>query len=196
LIRGFAVPKRGWLAVPALLLAGLPAFVLRFATEPPVAHTGGFGEPSCHTCHFDEPLNDPAGKIVVEGVPDRYLPGERYQLVVRLSRPGQARSGFQLSSRFASGPDAGAQAGGLHPPDDRVSISETVAGTQYASHNLAGTRPASDSVAEWRLEWTAPDDGGSVVFHVAGNAGNGDDSPFGDFIHTDSLVSTSRKPRS
>lgn len=36
--------------------------------------------------------------------------------------------------------------------------------------------------------WRAPEGLGSVVFHIAANAANGDDSPLDDFIYTREFV--------
>ena len=33
-------------------------------------------------------------------------------------------------------------------------------------------------------EWTAPDRGGPVIFHVAANAADGNESAAGDFVYT------------
>ena len=35
-----------------LLLAVAPLILYAFASDPPPAHTGGFGEPNCTFCHF------------------------------------------------------------------------------------------------------------------------------------------------
>src|SRR3989442_11863996 len=77
---------------------------------PPVAHTGGFGEPTCRACHQDEPLNAPGGSLRIEGLPRRYEPGRAYMLTVVLRRSGLGRAGFELSTRVADGQEAGSQA--------------------------------------------------------------------------------------
>ncbi len=61
---------------------------------------------------------------------------------------------------------------------------------QYAQHTRAGAFTETPGVARWSIIWTAPSTGGtSVVFHVAANATNDDDSEFGDFIYTRGRVS-------
>jgi hypothetical protein len=47
----------------------------------------------------------------------------------------------------------------------------------------------SAGAAKWTFEWTAPDDG-AAIFHLTGNAANGDDSPLGDFIYAASKRTT------
>ena len=66
-------------------------------------------------------------------------------------------------------------------------------GVQYASPVRPGIQLTAAGRIEWVIEWTAPATAaGPVVFHAAGNAANGDESQFGDFIHTASQ--TSRAP--
>jgi hypothetical protein len=52
-----------------------------------------------------------------------------------------------------------------------------------------GTVPVSADTARWRLLWTAPNDGGTIVFHAVANAANADDSPLGDFVYAASASS-------
>jgi hypothetical protein len=162
-----------------------------YSEGPPVAHTGGFGEPTCRQCHSDNPLNDAAGSLQLEGIPDSYEPNEQYRIAVALRSPGVRRAGFQLSARFASGPHAGTQAGGLSPVDERVEvISSGQHLVQYAQHTREGTFGEAPGITVWSVTWQAPSEGNeSVAFHVAANASNDDDSEFGDFIYTHEAVS-------
>lgn len=177
------------LPVACALLLGLvfagtvpPAVnVHRYAANPPLAHTGGFGEPTCRACHFGQPLNASGGSLAVTGLPDTYVPGKRYRLTLRLHRPDLGRGGFELTARF---PD-GTQAGSLRAADEGATVTTIdTSGVQYAHHTPAGTEPAAPDTARWTLEWTAPPSGGLVVIHAATNAANFDASAFGDFIYT------------
>jgi hypothetical protein len=161
-----------------LLLAGTA-----FIDGPPPANTGGFGEPTCQQCHGGAELNAPGGNLVLRGLPAHYTPGEIYRLEVVLSRPEMKLGGFQLSARYAEGARQSEQAGVLAPLEERSKIRET-GSIQYIGHSRQGTLTTADSV-RWALEWQAPaDTGAPVVFHVAGNAANGDESQFDDFIYT------------
>lgn len=152
-----------------------------YAEDPPLAHTGGFGEPTCQACHFDQPLNAPDGSLTLTGVPDQYVPEVAYRITVALRRPDIGRGGFELSARF---PD-GAQAGTLRSTTDRVNVStEGALGVQYAHHTATGATPTAPELASWTLEWVAPTQPDSVVFHVSANAANFDASEFGDFVYT------------
>ena len=183
-------------ALAALLAAGAlasPAVARRLSDRPPPAHTGGFGEPTCTVCHADGAVDDERGSIALEGLPASYVPGERYVLTVSLAHPELRVGGFQLSARYAEGGKASLQAGVLRALDDRVDVTTPQElPVQYARQTAAGLIPAkadSKRIA-WRVEWIAPSDGGSVVFHVAANVANDDSSPLGDLIYTRSFEGT------
>lgn len=175
-------------------LAGFAALgAVRYADGPPAAHTGGFGEPTCLRCHADAPPNDGAARLTLDGGPETCAPGQSYPLTLRLARAEMARAGFQMSARFATGPSAGEQAGALSAADDRVQVvagrARTAAGdstlVEYAQHTVPGTRLVGTDSAAWTIGWTVPEEAtGPVVFHVAANAANDDDSEFGDHIVT------------
>lgn len=178
-------PSAGLVALSAAVLLA-PALLLAFQEGPLPAHTGGFGEPSCHFCHYDNPVNDHGGTLDLTGVPDLYTPGEAYPLTVRLARPGARRAGFQLSVRFAGGPVRGQQAGRLEPAAGGLQIVKAdETGVDYLTHDESGSRADSSGAAAWRFRWVAPSaPAGPVLFHVAANAGNGDQSPLGDYVYT------------
>ena len=159
----------------SVVAAGRAAYDAR----PPLAHTGGFGESSCRECHFDGPARPPE-MLALGGVPERYQPGVRYRLDSSILDTTAHAGGFQLAARVAAGPRAGTQAGTLCAHDKRVTVvADTATGVQYASH--AGAARA-DSLT-WSVDWDAPsDDVGAVIFHVAANSANDDDSMLGDVI--------------
>lgn len=165
---------------------------------PPPAYTGGFGEPTCRACHADAPLNEASGTLAIDGVPDRYQPGRTYELAVTLRRDGMQRSGFELAARLADGDGAGTQAGGLAPAEDRSAVvRDSATRVEYLTHTLVGTSVAAGGPGRWPFRWTAPAGaaGQAVVFHVAANAANDDDSPFGDFIYVRALRALAGTPR-
>jgi len=154
-----------------------------YADGAPPGFSGGFTEDSCQACHFHETLNAPPGRVAIEGVPERFASGERYAVTVTLTRAGLKLAGFQLTARFK---DGGAQAGTLAPgvgEMERVKV-ERQGEIEYAGQQKAGASPGSDDAATWTVQWTAPSGGGAVVFHVAANAADGNDSADGDFVYT------------
>jgi hypothetical protein len=158
-----------------------------YAEGAPPGFSSGFEEQSCHACHFHADVNASPGRVALEGVPERYESGRPYSLTIVLSRPAMKVAGFQLAART----DAGTQAGTLAPgPEerDRVGI-DTQGGIQYANQRAKGTSPAADGTMRWTIVWTAPMHGGSVRFHVAANAADGDGTAEGDYIYLASAAS-------
>jgi hypothetical protein len=182
------------LVAPALLLLLLSAAAARapFPVAPPPATTGGFGEPTCQSCHDGNALDDTTGVLELRGIPEAgWEPGRRYRVTIALRRPGMRRGGFEAAARWAAGADSGRQAGRWATPDPRT------AGTPhhdvvFVHHTEAGTEPATDS-ASWTAEWTAPDAPGEVVFHVAAVAADGGGSSFDDYVYARGFVRAGRR---
>lgn len=155
-----------------------------FRDGPPARVSGGFGEETCIACHFGSAAeNDPSGGLEIAGVPEGYTPGESYTVTVTLTRPGMVAGGFQLTSRFQ---EDGRQAGELSPGENdqaRVGFT-TEREVVYAHHLLPGITPTAADANRWTLRWKAPESGGTVVFHLVGVAGDGDESQFGDYVFT------------
>jgi len=173
------------------LLATFPLIVAAYREGPAPAMTGGFGEKTCHTCHFDNPLNAKGGWLRVDGVPPGYTPGQEYAISVLVHRAGIKRAGFELAVRFTGGAAKGQQAGTLRAPDARTQIISAPGGSiRYIQHTKLGSDLVASAEGRWTIEWTAPAAPASaVVFHVAGNAANDDASPLGDFIYTTTVTS-------
>ncbi|HET6360430.1 MAG TPA: choice-of-anchor V domain-containing protein [Gemmatimonadota bacterium] len=171
------------LAVAAGYLAAYPdapGFV--YPDAPPPGTTGGFGEPTCVSCHFAT-TPDTLGELVLRGLPATFERDRTYELTVELSRPDMAAAGFQLSARFAAGPDRGRQAGVFRVLGDDTAITAQ-SGVDYVHQTLAGAVPSTPGIARWRIEWAAPGERSARVrFHLAANAANGDESPLGDRVY-------------
>lgn len=166
-----------------------------FRDGPPAAVTGGFGEDSCHACHWGDEPNDREGTLSITGLPRRFEAGRTYALGVTLTRPGMRVGGFQLAARFAH---TGEQAGALNPGDgegERVSVL-TAGGIEYIQHLLGGIPRVAPDTARWTVEWTAPPEPGDrVIFHAAGVAGDDDESQIGDRVYTVEAVTRPRGHR-
>lgn len=189
----FAIRVGAVLAAVVLLAAASP--LSPFRDGPPAAVTGGFGEDSCIACHFGSEPNEPGGKLVLAGVPERYEAGEAYRIQVRLIREGMGVGGFQLAARFEGD---GSQAGSLGSDPERGSGRigvQSHGGVQYAQHTLGGIVLSTRDSAHWTLLWTAPETGGAVTFHAAAVAGDNDESQFGDYVYTTEQSATGPKRR-
>jgi hypothetical protein len=169
------------------LSIALPLWLVAFSSGPMPNMTGGFGEPTCRSCHLDEVLNAPGGSLRVTGIPETFQRGHAYEITVRLQREDLRRGGFEIGARFSSGADRGMQAGEWRPLDARVQLQKSADGTlSFAQHTTAGTLAATRGALQWSFEWVAPSHASAPVqFNTAANASNDDASPLGDCIYTD-----------
>lgn len=186
-------PPALFIVFAGALLAS-PAILTAYREGPLPAMTGGFGEQTCRTCHFDNAANGEGGSLRIEGVPDAYTPGREYAITIEILRPETKRGGFEMAARFAEGPLKGQQSGMLRAVGDRTQIVRAPGSdVQYVQHTKAGSELASVGRGRWTVHWTAPDGAlAAVIFNIAANASNDDASPLGDFIYT--AARTSRPP--
>lgn len=148
------------------------------------AMTGGFGEATCRSCHFDAPLNDTQGNMGLLGIPDTAVSGSRYTLTVTVSHPELRRAGFQITVRDSVGRQAG-----LFKSLDERTLTQAAGDNDvaYMNHSEAGSEPTGKGMARWEFEWV-PAKSGTVFLHWVANAGNGDESALGDFVYSDSTA--------
>jgi hypothetical protein len=175
-------------APTAIFLIALPFAAIGYKDGPPPGVTGGFGEPSCQQCHFDQPVNESGGMLSLAGVPARYTPGSTYQVTVTLTRDAMTRGGFEISARYASGGRTSRQAGAWRALDSRVQVvrPDTDPAVDFVQHTSAGSTAPQPGTISWTMRWTAPDEATDPVqFDVAGNASNDDASPLGDYVYTE-----------
>ncbi len=183
----------------ARIAPGIAAFVLALAapassssTAPQPGSTGvpsggGFdAEPTCTSCHTGFPINsDGRGVLSLTGLPKRYVPGERYVLVLEVRHPDEERKrwGFQLTAVSAKSL-AGAGAFSLTDDANTQLIRGTVGNREYVSHSYFGTGVGDAGGHTWTFDWIAPEPAvGRVAFFGVGNASNLDGSKEGDRIY-------------
>lgn len=181
------VGRRAALGLVCLIsLAASPGLLLPHLAGPPLAHTGGFGEPTCQTCHFGLALNDPRASLEIAGLEDGYAPGASYLVTITVRGEGMGRAGFQAAFRVRDGDRSGTAAGRVVVLDEHARVVDDPATeVSYVQHTGVGTELV-DGIGQWVLEWIAPEDGVPVVLHVAANSANGDNSPLDDLILTSS----------
>jgi hypothetical protein len=184
--------KRIWLAA-FVLGPALAALASSTGPQPGTAGVpkgGGFpAEPVCTACHTGFPLNsDGRGKLTLSGVPERYVPGQRYTLTVELRHPDEERKrwGFQLTAVSASSWKGAGEFVITDTPNTEL-IHGTTAGRSYVSHSYYGTGVGEAGGRQWSFDWIAPPAStGKVAFFAAGNASNLDGSKEGDRIYSPS----------
>ena len=181
--------------LPIVLIGAASASPGVYRDAPPPGFSSGFGEPSCHACHFAREPNQAPGRLDLRGVPERFSPSATYPITVILTHPGMAAAGFQLTVRFT---DDGRQAGSLtRAPSDSSRVAITISHDIAYAHQLRpGSTPAARDTASWTVLWTAPATGRGVSFHAAANAADGDDTVDGDVVHTTRATSSgpARRP--
>lgn len=150
------------------------------------AFTGGFGEETCHSCHFDYDLNWEEGELSVQGIPKEVQPGMVYEIEIKVKRKNMGRAGFQMSSRFRDG----TQAGSFQTlENERLMFTEQVPDSiQFLQHSNKGTELINEMSTQWIIQWKAPDQMiDSIYFNISANAANGDESEFGDWIYVQEI---------
>jgi hypothetical protein len=157
-------------------LAGLLALAPQALAHPGAAPWEADGRPgrdTCATCHFEgEPLRN-SGKLRLLGLPDKPEPGKSYDLVVTLKHAGMKIAGFLLSLDPA--------AGAFKAATDRVETKDA------AIRSTAAAARQGDE-AKWAVTWRAPDRlPPEIMFYLSANAGNDDNSPFGDYVYLDAF---------
>jgi hypothetical protein len=150
------------------------------------AGAGSAAEPTCTSCHTGFPLNsDGRGRLTLSGVPARYVPGERYTLVLELRHPDEERKrwGFQLTAVSAK-TLSGAGAFVVTDNPNTQLIRGTVMNREYVSHSYYGTGAGEAGGQRWSFDWTAPKPAvGRVAFYGVGSAADLDGSEKGDRIY-------------
>ena len=171
-------------AVLLFLFVASSGSVFAFTFQPPPEKTDAPGEGNCTQCHAGNTLNAGGGSLMLT-VPDTYLPGEVYDIVVNLSRSGQRRWGFQMTALNSNN----VKAGTFSTIDGNTQTHEKNS-KQYIEHTSAGTAQGTPDTNSWTFKWTAPaTDVGTITFYAAGNAANSDFVTSGDFIYTEEATS-------
>ena len=147
------------------------------------AYTGGFGEQSCHSCHFDYDLNQPEGNLSVSGIGESFEPGKEYQIGLKVERDDLAKAGFQMTARFSDS----TQAGSFEIGENLTTTPNIENDISYVQHGV-GLVEAENGEKSWQVSWIAPDQKKPVIINIAANAANGDASEFGDWIYLKEII--------
>lgn len=170
-----------------ILCAGIATLAYSYIRGPKNARTGAPGESICvqSDCHVDHQVNEGPGKLSLLGVPKTYQPGTSYPIIVQLQQKGQKDWGFELTVINANLDSAGT----IQRYDQHLmQMGEAEVDGHpryYLKHTRNGIhRGESDGPVQWHFTWQAPDTSEGVIsFYVAGNAGNANRKPTGDYIY-------------
>ena len=165
----------------------LLTLIFPYPNNPPNAVTGAPGEGTCRNCHTSYPLNFGAGNVDILGIPDAIIPGETYQLQVKVSHPTLTRWGFEVTAKFSNN----TQAGSFDITNNNHTLSGTQSGITYIKQRSAGTFSGQAESATWDMDWTAPDMITSdVTFYASGVSSNSASGNSGDYVYTTSFSTT------
>ncbi len=184
--------KKNLFVVGVLTLVGLIGInAVDYTSGPPVSNTGAPGENTCRSCHAGFSLNpdlEASAQIVVRQngqAVESYVPGQSYEVEVTVSRTGTTKFGFQMTALGSGNAMAGnwTAAAGTSTGNGTGSLSAR----RYIHHNSGGV--SGTNVKTWNFTWNAPATGlGNVVFYLAYNCANNNNSSSGDRIYTSSLT--------
>ena len=173
-----------------LLVAGLVLYPLAASSQLGGARgsstgapvTSNFNESTCGaagTCHNDAEVNSGPGQVLIEA-PATYMPGEVFELKIRVQEEGREVFGFQVAVKALNDSiDFYEHVGTLELVDPTTTRLVT---DNYVTHTLDGI-----AQNEWTVRWVAPaNEVRPVTIYAAGNAANGDGKSDGDHIYTTS----------
>lgn len=163
-----------WLAVAA---AAAPVTAFALPDETPWGRADG---EACHDCHFGHPVEEPSGALELDGLPERFVTGETYRLVLELDTPEMRRAGFRVIAHASGGPPGRFEAVDAATETDGDRVRST----------LAGSALDEPGRARWTFHWHAPETApaGAIELEISANAADDDASPLGDVIHRRRIV--------
>ncbi len=183
----------GFLGVAfALALVLYPLLAVTFPEGAPPGFNGAPGAPggNCTSCHFSFPLNSGTGSVSISA-PETFTPGDTLTFTVAVDNTTEPLpDGFGPRQGFEVSVQVGEEIVGTLVIADTINTQFAGMDTSYVTHTFEGNQ-----VAEWTVQWVAPADSvapDAVTIYAAGNAGNGGQSFFGDYIYTDSTVVAKR----
>jgi hypothetical protein len=156
-------------------------------SDAPVGYTGENPNLTCRNCHGGSPLNASGGSVVINNLPEAYIPGTKYDFSITINHglSNRTKWGFAIKA-VASGKIVG-----TFSENNSNAIANLFDGE--IGHESAPSTPSSNTYTFDNLSWTAPQNPvaseQNVTFYVVGNAANGFGSS-GDFIYTSTKTVT------
>jgi len=198
--RSFPIAVVVLLAAASLAYAAIESRDGAIASFTGASAMGGkSGELHCGVCHFPMDWNNldtPGGGVQIVGLPPAYTLGATYPIEIHMSSDSTVTVpnrtwGFELTAiRTSDGEGSGTFL--LDDPDTLQVIpgeAGEFASRSYVTHTGSGRRDGLGGTIVWTLAWRAPDvSEGTIEFHVAAVAGNGDSELIGDFVYRTSAI--------
>lgn len=180
--------------IPTIIfIACISVVISAYVAGPPVASTNAPGENTCYgspACHSGTPNAGPgfAEVTVMGGVPpgNLYVPGQTYTMMPYQVDTAMLKGGFQVVALLSDNNGAGAATITM-PMNTQVDLDN---GKEYVGQTgMGAVKPIMANMHDWMYDWQAPPAGsGTVIFYAAFIAADGDSTPSGDNIYTDTLV--------
>lgn len=168
------------LAVVAAAVHAYPSSVSNnYANNPPNYN-------SCHNCHSSYAINSGNGSVEVQGLPaGGYVPGQEYNLTLRIDHSGRDRWGFQLTVEYMNASGSWVQGGQLIRTDTQHTSLSTQAGSSpdFLKNTSSGTYNNQANWAEWDFAWEAPEGSEDVTFYYSVLACNGTGGTSSDYCY-------------
>jgi hypothetical protein len=141
-------------------------------------------------CH-DTPPASCAGKVEILGLPACYVPGQAYNLSIKVTDANATRWGFEVGAQYGEGNQwdyvgAGTIDNAAGAPTQKITSADgqrSFITHDKGSANGDGTYAGQAASATWNFNWTAPgatDRQTKVCFYVAGLAADNDGTTAGD----------------
>jgi hypothetical protein len=143
-------------------------------------------------CHGDFELNSGDGEIIIKGLPEKYVPGETYDIVISMTQDKKKAWGFQATVASADAKPVGQLMADDSPAIQKIDTKAYArfSELEFLTHTSKGTRgPKTGISPEWAFQWQAPAEAEGVAnVYVALNAGNGNKKKTGDYVYTRSFA--------
>ncbi len=160
----------------------IPALAFAHPGGAPDGHAGlPPGAVTCHACHDSFEPNQGGGGAGFAQLPVQYTPSTAYNILILVGHTGAQQWGFQV----VAVDENGQQAGYLIATSDSTWVSQhPPPELDYLNQSASGTLPGAD-FGLWQATWIAPPVGtGTISFHIAGLAADGDGTLAGDHVYT------------
>jgi len=177
-----------------LMFASVPEHsITAKASASHESSTGAPGELTCADalCHDTSPAvpQDSVGNVselIIKELTDNFEYNKKYDVTLRVVRPGLKRAGFQIVALDESYSNAGRISPLANSATTQLQQNQVFGfNRRYLTHKVGGITPTKPDTLEWKFTWESPIfDVGDVTFYYAINIANKDKTNKNDTIIT------------